>query len=141
MSSTIDPRSAHERLAAEPGAVYIDVRSEGEFAHGHPDGAFNIPIAHASGMGMRPNAEFLDVARRVLPKDALIVVGCKSGQRSAMACEALQKAGYSHAINMAGGYGGSRETPGWQACGLPTSTRPSPGRTWAELRRGASDDR
>src|SRR5688572_24507690 len=134
MTTSIDPRSAAERLKAEPGSIYLDVRSEGEYAQGHPEGAWNLPIQHATALGMRPNHDFLDVAKHVLPADVLIVVGCKSGQRSMMACQALEQAGFTKVVNMAGGFGGSAGTPGWASLGLPSTTSPTPGYTWEDLR-------
>ena len=41
----ITPELAHELLTSNPHAVYIDVRTEREFANGHPQGAVNIPVA------------------------------------------------------------------------------------------------
>jgi rhodanese-related sulfurtransferase len=134
MTASLTPREAHEKLTASEGAIYLDVRSAPEFAQGHPAGAWNIPILHASAFGMRPNPEFAEVASRVLPKDALIVVGCKSGQRSLMAAQALAQSGFTNVVNLEGGFGGTASCEGWQACGLPSSTEPAPGRTWDELR-------
>ena len=41
----ITPQQAHDILSADPSVVYIDVRTEREFADGHPQGAVNIPVA------------------------------------------------------------------------------------------------
>ena len=140
MQSPIDPKTAHERLTSEDGSVYLDVRSVMEYDQGHPAGAWNIPILHATPGGMQPNADFVRVASAVLPKDALIVIGCKSGQRSAMACQALEQAGLGNVVNLEGGFHGLTDfmgrvrSAGWMQCGLPATTEPTPGRTWDELR-------
>ena len=41
----VTPQQAHDILTNDPSAAYIDVRTEGEFANGHPQGAVNIPVA------------------------------------------------------------------------------------------------
>src|SRR5262249_35509474 len=41
----ITPQQAHDILTKDPSVVYIDVRTEREFANGHPIGAVNIPVA------------------------------------------------------------------------------------------------
>jgi rhodanese-related sulfurtransferase len=53
----IAPQEAHDVLTADASVVYIDVRTEGEFARGHPEGAVNIPVAFpdpARGMVVNP---------------------------------------------------------------------------------------
>jgi rhodanese-related sulfurtransferase len=139
MPEQIDPQAAHARLQSEPGAVYLDVRSVMEFDQGHPTGAWNIPLLHATPSGMQPNPSFLQAASAALSKDALVVVGCKSGQRSAMACRALAQAGFTNVINLAGGFHGHSDpfgrmlSPGWTQCNLPSTTEPTPGKSWEEL--------
>jgi rhodanese-related sulfurtransferase len=140
----VDPRTAHERLTSEPRAIYVDVRTVTEYEQGHPTGAWNLPIMSASPMGMRPNPEFQGVAAKVLPKDTLLVVGCKSGQRSFMACRMFLDMGFTHVVNVGGGFGGSVDpttgrvvTPGWMACGLPTSRDTTPGKGWEDLKAEA----
>jgi rhodanese-related sulfurtransferase len=137
----LDPRQAHERLVATEDALFLDVRSVPEFEQGHPEGAWNLPLLHLTRAGMEPNADFLSVAEAVLPRDHLLVVGCKAGGRSAKACGLLASVGFSRLVNVAGGFAGAHDPmtgrlllEGWAACGLPTSTAPMPGRTWAELR-------
>ena len=35
----LQPPQAYESLKNTPGAIYLDVRTEGEFAQGHPAGS------------------------------------------------------------------------------------------------------
>ena len=91
-----EPPQAHEVLKANPDAIYVDVRTEAEFAQGHPTGAINIPVVFIKGPGqMEPNDDFLTVADKALPKDKKLVVGCMAGGRSQRACEILEEAGYT----------------------------------------------
>lgn len=124
----VEPPGAYEILNSNPDAVYLDVRTEEEFAAGHPENAINIPVLFMAGPGqMHPNDEFLAVAEKVLPKDKRLVVGCLSGGRSQRACEMLEQAGYRHLTNVRGGFGGARDSTGaiivkgWRESGLPVS--------------------
>ncbi len=119
------PEQAHELL--RQGYCYIDVRTEPEFASGHPATAVNIPVAvpdpHTGQMVI--NRDFLSVVEAHFPKDAKIILGCQSGGRSQHAAELLTRAGYAQVVNMQGGFGGARDqtgrtlVPGWRECGLP----------------------
>src|SRR6266481_1033039 len=123
------PPEAYETLKQNPDALYLDVRTEGEFAAGHPSGAINIPVMVAKGPGqMQLNLEFDEVAEKVIPKNKKLVVGCLSGGRSQRACEILEEAGFSDLTNVVGGFGGQRDTSGqvvvkgWRDSGLPVTT-------------------
>jgi rhodanese-related sulfurtransferase len=123
----IEPPAAHATLVQHPGAIYLDVRSEAEFAQGHPAGAINIPVFFIKGPGqMEPNPEFIAVAEAAIAKDTRLVVGCLSGGRSQRACEMLEAAGYTDLSNMRGGFGGARDAgvTGWRDAGLPVSVEP-----------------
>jgi rhodanese-related sulfurtransferase len=88
-SSFIEPSQAHSLV--EGGATLIDVRSPGEYASGHIDGARNIPVGE---IGNR--------ASEVGAKDAPVVVYCRSGMRSSQAKSALEAAGFTQVHNLGG---------------------------------------
>jgi rhodanese-related sulfurtransferase len=124
----ITPQQAYESLTANTDAVYIDVRTEREFANGHPAGAVNIPVAFPDpARGMIMNADFVKVVEANFARDKKIIVGCQAGPRSAAAAGFLQQAGYEDIANVIGGFGGMRDqmgnviAPGWAASGLPVS--------------------
>ncbi|MEN0062621.1 MAG: rhodanese-like domain-containing protein [Myxococcota bacterium] len=116
----IDPKTALQRQSE--GARYIDVRAPEEFAAGHPTGAVNIPIAFATPTGMAPNPEFVSVVQRHFSPDTTLLLGCKSGGRSARALQALAAAGFTNLANVVGGFYGGPGAPGWSDLGLPSST-------------------
>jgi rhodanese-related sulfurtransferase len=123
------PPEAHQTLTQNPDAIYLDVRTENEFAAGHPQGAINIPVVFIKGPGqMEVNPDFVDVAVKVLPKNRKLVVGCMAGGRSQRACEMLEDAGYGDLTNVVGGFGGQRDqsgqviVAGWRDAGLPVSS-------------------
>lgn len=70
--------------------VIIDVREPFEYAGGHYPGALNIPPAQL--MGGLP--ELADV-----PKDAHIIVYCRSGSRSNVVMHILRGRGYTNIVN------------------------------------------
>jgi phage shock protein E len=74
---------AEARVKVADGATLVDVRSPGEFASGHIDGALNIPVSA--------------LRRRLdeLPSDAEVVVYCASGMRSSSAAKQLRSAGFT----------------------------------------------
>ncbi|XYH98971.1 rhodanese-like domain-containing protein [Sorangium sp. So ce1128] len=137
----VSPEEA-KRLIEEEGYLYLDVRSEPEYAAGHPSGAHNVPLMHAGAGGMKPNPDFLDVVCSLYAKDAKIVVGCRSGQRSMRAAEAMVSAGYTGVIDQRAGFEGPRDAfgalteRGWGPAGLPVETT-TPGASYAELRQKA----
>ena len=127
MIPEITPSDAKKRLDERSGYVYLDVRSVAEFAAGHVPGAINIPIAEpnpATGQ-MEPNAEFLSVVEATIPPETPLIVGCKSGGRSARACAMLLRSGYTDPRNMVGGFGGAMDPSGemvhegWSTLGYP----------------------
>jgi rhodanese-related sulfurtransferase len=124
----ITPQQAHDVLIADSTAVYIDVRTEREFANGHPAGAVNIPVAFPDpARGMMANPDFVKVVEANFPRDKKVILGCQAGPRSTAASRMLDQAGYQDVSNMLGGFGGMRDAmgtviaPGWAASGLPVS--------------------
>ena len=71
----------------------LDVRTEAEYNQGHIPGSIVIPVD-----------ELQDRALNELPdKEAEIIVYCRSGARSASACDILVNLGYTNIDNMLGG--------------------------------------
>jgi rhodanese-related sulfurtransferase len=74
----------------ERGAVLVDVRQPDEYAEAHVPGAVLIPLN-----------ELPDRVGDVPKADEVLVI-CRSGGRSAMACEFLEDQGIN-AVNVVGG--------------------------------------
>lgn len=136
----ITPQEAYDILMKDPSAVYIDVRTEKEFANGHPQGAVNIPVAFANpARGMVINEDFVRVVEANFPRDKKIIVGCQAGPRSNAAAGMLQQAGFQDVANMVGGFGGMRNqmgavtAPGWASLGLPVSNDNGEGVSYQSL--------
>lgn len=84
---------AEARRLVERGAVLLDVRSPGEFAGGHIEGAINLPVQEL-------HARLGEVGERT----RAVVVYCRSGVRSASASATLRRAGFA-AVHDLGGIG------------------------------------
>lgn len=140
----VTPEEAHEALAGNDEAVYLDVRTEMEFRYGHPEGALNIPVAFPNpGGGLQPNAHFADIVGKLLPRDTPIYCGCQAGLRSKAACELLARSGFTRVANVEGGFGGLVDRtgvlvqPGWRDAGLPVSTDLTEHNTYEGLKKRA----
>lgn len=75
---------ATAKLLAASGAKVVDVRTPGEFASGHVPGAVNIPFD-----------ELPRRASEIGPTSTPVVLYCRTGRRSGIAADTLQKAGFS----------------------------------------------
>lgn len=108
----VKPKAAFEKIERE-GYFYLDVRTAQEFKEGHAQGARNIPIFFITEEGREFNEQFLlEVKKHYRPTDKM-VLGCKSGGRSAKGCEILIEAGFDHVCNLDGGF------TGWEDEGFP----------------------
>lgn len=76
------------KLVAE-GARLVDVRSPGEFAAGHVEGAINLPVDQI-------DARSHELGEKLCP----VVVYCASGVRSAFAKRALARRGFVAVYNL-----------------------------------------
>jgi len=138
----ISPQEAKAKLDQVNGTIYLDVRTVPEFDQGRPPAALNVPvmIRDASTGQMVLNEEFIDVVQANVPTDADIIVGCRSGGRSARATAMLLHAGYTNVVNMAGGFGGAHgpdgavAEPGWSTLGYPVETGDAGNRAYDALR-------
>lgn len=95
-----DLQAGLQAYRATPGALLLDVRTEGEYRGGHIPGSRNLPLAALGG------------AAAVAPgKDTPLFVYCQSGARSAQAAAQLRRMGYTHVQNIGGmaGYHGKVE--------------------------------
>jgi rhodanese-related sulfurtransferase len=135
----ISPAEAFAKMKEE-SAPYVDVRTEEEFDAGHPAGAFNVPLSTSTAAGMVPNHEFVAVMVRAFPKDAPLILGCRTGVRSARAAKALAEAGFTKLFDQRAGWDGAKgpfgelAEPGWSRTDLPQETGAPSGQSYAAMR-------
>lgn len=80
-----------EQCRQTPGALLLDVRTEGEYAEGHIPGAKNLPLQSLTG-----------IASVAPAKDTPLFLYCRSGSRSGQATSQLQRMGYTRVTNIGG---------------------------------------
>ena len=126
----ITPQDAWAKL--EEGAILVDVRTEGEWAHiGIPDtkATENDPLfIQWTFPGGIPNPDFINDLNQQAPEDRSteLVFLCRSGQRSIAAAIAATQAGFTSYNVLEGFEGdpdrfGERTVNGWKNRGLPTN--------------------
>jgi len=133
--------------AQQQGATYVDVRSTGEFAAGHPAGAINVPLIEPDEDTGQPqaNPDFMRVLQSRFTPDTPLLIGCQMGSRSLRAAQMLESFGFSNVANVRGGFGGARgmmgyET-GWEDAGLPVETEDDAGANYRDQLARADGDR
>lgn len=126
----LTPQEAWNKL--EQGAILVDVRTEGEWAHiGIPDtkATDNDPLfIQWTFPGGIPNPDFISDLNQQAPEDRSteLVFLCRSGQRSIAAAIAATQAGFTSYNVLEGFEGdpdrfGERTVNGWKNRGLPTN--------------------
>ena len=88
----ISQDEAKKMMEKDDGHVIVDVRREDEFASGHIPGAILIPN---ESIGTEKPAELPD-------PDQIILVYCRSGNRSAQASQKLADIGYTNVFDFGG---------------------------------------
>lgn len=123
----LQPREAHAYLKDNPEALFIDCRSEMEFLFvGHPQGATHVPWNDGPDWEVNPHfvADVKKLAGNGLERPVVVI--CRSGQRSSVAGEALEAAGFLEVVNVVHGFEGELDDQhhrssrsGWRFDGLP----------------------
>lgn len=137
----VTAKEAYEKWKAAPDQVkIIDVRTPEEYAFiGHPEKVWNIPFAFLTYQrkdgktehGVKMNDDFVTEAKRIAGPDDVLLLMCRSGDRSARAVNQLAKAGFKNAYTITDGmegdkvddpaniYHGKRMKNGWKNSGVP----------------------
>ena len=100
-------QEAVELMEKEDNYLILDVRTEQEYAAGHIPGAIVVPN---ETIGTEEIAQLPD-------KDQLIMVYCRSGNRSKQASDKLVKLGYTNIVE----FGGIIDWPGETVVGMESS--------------------
>ncbi len=89
---TVTQEAAIKLMSEEKNYIIIDVRTKDEYDGGHIPGAISLPIDR---IGDNDIPELPD-------KNQLIMVYCRSGNRSRQAAERLAKKGYTNVVDFGG---------------------------------------
>lgn len=103
---SIEPAAATD-LINHKDAIVVDVRPVADFAQGHILNAINIPM----------NGFKNQIATLHKHQEAPIIVSCRSGSQSSMACGQLRKQGFTEVYNLRGGI------LAWQSASLPLTKK------------------
>jgi len=103
---SVDPAGATE-LINHQDALVVDVRPAADFAQGHIINALNLPM----------NGFKKQLGTLHKHKERPILVACRSGSQSTMACQHLRKEGFEDVHNLRGG------VLAWQSANLPLSKK------------------
>ncbi|ABM35858.1 thiosulfate sulfurtransferase [Polaromonas naphthalenivorans CJ2] len=120
------PPAVAWQLFSTGHALLVDVRSgeERKFV-GHVPQSLHVPWA--SGTSLTRNPRFVrELEAKTGGKDAVLLLLCRSGKRSALAAEAAAKAGFTQVYNVLEGFEGEIDeqqhrgaADGWRFHGLP----------------------
>ena len=89
LSGIITGAQAKEVIESNNAAILLDVRNPDEYVERHIEGSLNIPVSE------------LEERLSELPdKNAVIIVFCRAGRRSAMAYDILIDNGYTNVLDM-----------------------------------------
>ena len=89
----ITQEEAKNMMDINPDAIILDVREQHEYDAGHIAGAVLLPVGTISK----------DTAAAVIPaKDSVVLVYCRSGNRSKTASAALVELGYTQVYEFGG---------------------------------------
>ncbi|TKC78827.1 rhodanese-like domain-containing protein [Trinickia terrae] len=120
----VAPRDAWALISGGT-ALLVDVRTaeERKFV-GYVPGSVHVPWA--TGTSLTRNPRFVRELEAKTGKDAVVLLLCRSGNRSALAAEAAAKAGFTQAYNVLEGFEGELDEGqhrggrnGWRFHGLP----------------------
>lgn len=111
-------------LKLRADARLLDVRSGPELELvGRVPGALEVP--YMGYPGWEENPDFLAEVRRQVAPEAILLLLCRSGQRSHQAATLLGEAGYRQCYNVQEGFEGEKDSQGrrtvngWRLRGLP----------------------
>lgn len=88
----VSSEKAAQLMADYDDEIVLDVRTPEEYAEAHIPGAINVPNEE---IGEEPIAELPD-------KDQIILVYCRSGNRSKQAAQKLADQGYTNVVEFGG---------------------------------------
>ena len=105
-------------IESNPNTILLDVRTEDEWnTVGKPD-TKNLGIK-SFFITISQDQSFLESVKKNIDKKKQVLVMCAAGGRSIIAANLLAKEGYI-TLNVADGFSGNGQDPGWKNLGLPS---------------------
>jgi rhodanese-related sulfurtransferase len=123
-AGSVTPQEAWDLVSAH-AAVLVDVRTaeERQFVGRIPD---SVHVPFLTGLAMQPNPRFVRELEAKVRRDDVVLLLCRSGNRSTAAAQALTEARFRNAFNILEGFEGELneerqrgQRGGWRLHGLP----------------------
>lgn len=83
-----------EKYIAKDSAQLLDVRTPEEYANGHIKGSYNVNMQ---------DKDFVEKVNKLLNKENIVAIYCRSGRRSKIAAKLLASEGYQ-VVELNGGF-------------------------------------
>jgi rhodanese-related sulfurtransferase len=124
-AGALTPAEAYDVWQLAPGAMLVDIRTRPEWEFvGRIPGAVEIEWElYPNGA---PNPNFFRQMRTQVDKEAVVLLICRSGNRSDVAGREAARQGYASCYNVLEGFEGDRDANeqrgkvgGWKLAGLP----------------------
>jgi rhodanese-related sulfurtransferase len=144
----VTAKEAYSMWQANPDKVQLlDIRTVVEYIWvGHPEMSLTIPAFNQTSrwddqlkmFALEPDKNFVLQVEKRFAKDAILLLFCRSGDRSARAVDMLAKAGFTKAYTITDGFEGDMVTDpesvfvgkrmknGWNNSGLPWTYKVDP---------------
>lgn len=124
------PLTAFQAIQSQPDSKLIDCRTRAEWVY------VGVPMLQENSQktafiewvdeNSRPNPNFLSSVSQIASADTPLYIICRSGVRSAAACQLLAEAGFTALVNIEGGFEGDigpsghrASINGWKYSNLP----------------------
>lgn len=92
-ANDVSPQQAVQIMSHEQGSLIVDIREDNEYQSGHIKESVHIPLSSLK-------SRVIELEKY---KDKSIILGCRSGSRSARAVGILKKHGFAKVHNLRGG--------------------------------------
>jgi len=96
----LNPIQCQRWIEARPKALVVDIREPNEYREGAIPGAIHVP----RGMiDLLADHEYIERDVRLQDRRRPILLYCRSGLRSVLAADVLQRMGFTEVVSMVGG--------------------------------------
>jgi rhodanese-related sulfurtransferase len=96
----LNPIECQRWIDARPNALVVDIREPNEYREGAIAGAIHVP----RGMiDLLADHDYIERDVRLQDRSRPILLYCRSGLRSVLAADVLQRMGFVEVVSMAGG--------------------------------------
>jgi rhodanese-related sulfurtransferase len=96
----LNPIQCQRWIEARPNALLVDIREPNEYREGAIPGAIHVP----RGMiDLLADHQYIERDVRLQDRNRPILLYCRSGLRSVLAADVLQRMGFTEVVSMVGG--------------------------------------